>query len=81
MEALVVPFTAATVFTLGGYGIMQAKRHADAIGIALGLAVLTCALLALTLLLNEAAAGACIAASDLCYAPFAGPGFDTAMVF
>lgn len=81
MEALVVPFTAATVFTLGGYGIMQTKRHADAIGVALGLVVLSCALLTLTLLLNEAAAGSCASASDLCYAPFTTPGFDTAMVF
>jgi hypothetical protein len=70
MEALAFPFAAATVFTVGGYGIVQAKRHADAIGATLALVLVICLLLTLSLLLSQHATGACASQSDMCFAPW-----------
>jgi hypothetical protein len=69
METLAFPLTVATVFTLGGYGIVQAKRHAEIIGAVLGFAALSCALLAAMLYLSQLTIGHCAIASDICFAP------------
>lgn len=51
MPDLTVPFTAATVFTLGGYGILRAERHAETIRGVLALAFLVSAMLCVLALL------------------------------
>lgn len=50
---LAMPLIVAVVFTLGGYGIVRAERHAEAIGAVLGCVFVNCAVLAVLALLGQ----------------------------
>ena len=46
MPNITIPLIAATVFTAGGYGILNAKRHAERIRDSLAAAFMLCAVMA-----------------------------------